>query len=222
MTVFYGVLDERTGRFAYANGVHNPPILIDRGGANPLETTGGVALGMFDGFDYADARVDMEPGARLVLFSDGVTEAFNDSDEAFGDDRLLETTRTLPGEQGPDQDVGDIVTAVDEFVGEAPRFDDITCVVPGYKGGNSRDPGAPEAPDEAIRIRIVETSKHVCSRIASDPDERPFGARPSRRGDRGAWRVPRLAGEMDPDRQPFARRADHEHRQLRLSGLRRA
>ena len=149
VTVFYGVLDERTGRFIYANGGHNPPILVDRDGANPLEMTGGVALGMFDGLDYADAHVDMEPGARLVLFSDGVTEAFNDSDEAFGDDRLLDTTRTLPDDQSPEQDVTDIVGAVDEFTGEAPQFDDITCVVLVYKGGDlSQDSAAPEAPDE--------------------------------------------------------------------------
>ena len=146
VTVFYGVLDERTGRFVYANGGHNPPILVDSAGATPLETTGGVALGMFDGLDYADAHVDMEPGARLVLFSDGVTEAFNDNDEAFGDDRLLDTTRALPGEQGPDQDVTDIVTAVDEFTGEAPQFDDITCVVLVYKGG----PHESEASDMVV------------------------------------------------------------------------
>ena len=148
VTLFYGVLDERTGRFVYANGGHNPPILVDSDGATPLKTTGGVALGMFDGLDYDDAHVDMEPGARLVLFSDGVTEAFNDDDEAFGDDRLLDTTRALPLEQGPDQDVSDIVNAVDEFAGDAPQFDDITCVVLVYKGAPSGKPGAPAAPDE--------------------------------------------------------------------------
>ena len=142
VTLFYGVLDERTGGFHYANGGHNPPILVTRDDATPLETTGGVALGMFDGLDYADARVDMETGSRLVLFSDGITEAFNDSDEAFGDDRLLSTARTLPEDQGPDQDVTDIVTAVDTFTGEAPQFDDITCVVLIYKGEQSRNSGA--------------------------------------------------------------------------------
>ena len=148
VTLFYGVLDERTGRFVYANGGHNPPILVDGDGATPLKTTGGVALGMFDGLDYDHAHVDMEPGARLVLFSDGVTEAFNDDDEAFGDDRLLDTTRALPLEQGPDQDVSDIVNAVDEFAGDAPQFDDITCVVLVYKGELSGKPGASAAPDE--------------------------------------------------------------------------
>ena len=142
VTLFYGVLDERNGRFVYANGGHNPPILVDGDGATPLKTTGGVALGMFDGLDYDDAYVDMEPGARLVLFSDGVTEAFNDRDEAFGDDRLLDATRALPEEQGPDEDVNDIVNAVDEFAGDAPQFDDITCVVLVYKGEQSRNSGA--------------------------------------------------------------------------------
>ena len=142
VTLFYAVLDERTGRFNYANGGHNPPILVDRDHANPLQMTGGVALGMFEGLDYDDAYVDMKPGSRLVLFSDGVTEAFNDSDEAFGDDRLLNAARTLPEAQGPDQDVTDIVTAVDEFTGEAPQFDDITCVVLVYKGENSKNSGA--------------------------------------------------------------------------------
>ena len=143
VTLFYGVLDERTGSFTYANGGHNPPILVGRDDASSLEPTGGVALGMFDGLDYTDAHVVMETGARLVLFSDGVTEAFNGSDEPFGDRRLLDTVHTLPEEQGPGQDVADIVTAVDEFTGEAPQFDDITCVVLIYKGEHSPRSGAP-------------------------------------------------------------------------------
>ncbi len=148
VTLFYGVLDERIGRFVYANGGHNPPILIDSAGANPLAMTGGVALGMFGGLDYADAHVDMEPGARLVLFSDGVTEAFNEREEEFGDDRLLDTARALPSEQSPEQDVTDIVSAVDEFAGEAPQFDDITCVVLTYRGESPEDSEAPESPEE--------------------------------------------------------------------------
>ena len=150
VTVFYGVLDDRTGRFVYANGGHNPPILVERHDSRPLETTGGVALGMFDGLDYDDAHVDMEPSARLVLFSDGVTEAFNDSDEPFGDARLLDTARTLPVAQGPKLDVTDIVRAVDDFTGEAPQFDDITCVVLCYNGELRAEHAAPEPPEAAV------------------------------------------------------------------------
>ena len=134
VTVFYGVLDERTGHFTYANGGHNPPILDDERGPRPLETTGGIALGMFDGLDYADTRVALEPGARMILFTDGVTEAFDARSEAYGDDRLLEAVRDLPRQQAPEQDVSDIVASVETFAGDAPQFDDITCVVFRFKG----------------------------------------------------------------------------------------
>ena len=149
VTVFYAVLDERSGRFTYANGGHNPPILADARGVRPLDTTGGVALAMFGGLDYADAYVDLEPGARLILFSDGVTEAFDANDEDFGDARLLDTVRILPAEQRPDGDVNDIVSAVQEFVGEAPQFDDITCVALRFKGPaqDARDAGDSAEPE---------------------------------------------------------------------------
>ena len=150
VTVFYAVLNERTGRCTYANGGHNPPVLVlsDRQGVHPLETTGGIALGMFDGLDYADASVDLEPGARLILFTDGVTEAFNADDEAFGDRRLLDAARGLPDDQGAVQDTADIVAAVEEFAGEAPQFDDITCVVLRFKGAAQREAAEP-SPDPA-------------------------------------------------------------------------
>ena len=139
VTVFYGVLDERTGHFTYANGGHNPPILVDGRGPRPLETTGGIALGMFDSLDYEDTRVVLEPGARMILFSDGVTEAFNAHSEAYGDDRLLEAARGLPRQQTPEQDVSDIVASVEAFAGDAPQFDDITCVVFRFKGPTQED-----------------------------------------------------------------------------------
>ncbi len=150
VTLFYGVLDERTGVFTYANGGHNPPILVGHDDALPLETTGGVALGMFPGLDYAAAQVGMDVGFRLVLFSDGITEAFNETEELFGDERLLATTRTLPQVDNPDEDVNHIVTAVDEFAGEAPQFDDITCVVLIYKGGFSDGEIQPDTADETV------------------------------------------------------------------------
>ena len=148
VTVFYGVLDERSGRFTYANGGHNPPILADDNGVRPLKTTGGVALGMFGQLDYAEASVELTPGARLILITDGVTEAFNTRSEDFGERRLLDTARALP-DQRPDEDVRDIVAAVETFAGEEPQFDDITCVVLTFKDPkrDDRDDGSPPGAD---------------------------------------------------------------------------
>ena len=148
VTVFYGVLDERTGRFAYANGGHEPPILVDGHGVRPLETTSGVALGMFGGLDYGGALIDLEPGARLLLFTDGVTEAFNAEEEAFGDKRLVDFARRLPEVQKPAGDLEAMVATVEGFVGEAPQFDDITCVVLRFKG-HARE----TAPRGAVDLR---------------------------------------------------------------------
>ena len=153
VTVFYGVLDERTGHFTYANGGHNPPILVDGRGSHPLETTGGVALGMFDGLDYDDKRVVLEPGARMILFTDGVTEAFDAHSEAFGDQRLLDAAGDLREGQAPERDVEEIVAAVETFAGDAPQFDDITCVVLRFRGPFH---GETSCGDLAVRGRLPE------------------------------------------------------------------
>ena len=131
ITVFYGLLDERTGQFLYANGGHNPPVLVDSQGARMLPLTGGVALGMFGGLEYTDACIDLEAGSKLVFTTDGVTEAINSDLKEFGDERLLQTIANLP-EQTPSEDVRDIVGAVESFVGGEPQFDDITCMVLRY------------------------------------------------------------------------------------------
>lgn len=133
VTVFYGVLEEDSGRFTFANGGHDPPIISDRNGTRELETTGGIMLGMFPGYEFADASVMLERDSRLVLTTDGISEAFNAQSEAFGNQRLLDLLRAMPA-QAPEADLADITGAVKAFAGDAPQFDDITCVVLRYRG----------------------------------------------------------------------------------------
>lgn len=128
VTLFCAILDERTGKLVYANGGHNPPIVRDSKGTRTLKTTDGIVLGMFGDMEFENGYFDLEPDSTLVMFTDGIPEAFDINDEAFGDDRLLDTVARLP-KQNAAGDVQFIFDQVNEFVADAPQFDDIACIV---------------------------------------------------------------------------------------------
>ena len=129
VTVFYCILDPATGVLRYANGGHNPPyILRANGSIEALEGAGGLVLGVMPGMRYPDHTVQLQRGDRLVLYTDGVTEAFNPADEAYGVERL--TAEIQAHGKGPTADlVEKICGSVTSFAGAAPQSDDITLTV---------------------------------------------------------------------------------------------
>ncbi|HYM01257.1 MAG TPA: SpoIIE family protein phosphatase [Blastocatellia bacterium] len=90
ITFFYAVLDSKKKRIEYSNAGHNAPILIRRDGSLERLDRGGAVLGAFPDWDYEDAVIDLCQGDRLIMFTDGVTEATNAADEEFGEKRLLD------------------------------------------------------------------------------------------------------------------------------------
>jgi sigma-B regulation protein RsbU (phosphoserine phosphatase) len=88
-TFFFGVYDGRTGRLAYTNAGHPPPILIRAGEALRLQTNG-MVVGAFPFAEYGESEIELKPGDLLVCFTDGITEADNEYDEMFGEERLVE------------------------------------------------------------------------------------------------------------------------------------
>ncbi len=88
VTFFYGILDAATRQFEFCNAGHPPPLLIDTSGSFRRLPAGGVVLGMFDNAEYANAIVGLAPGDRLLLFTDGITEAFSPAGEEFGEERV--------------------------------------------------------------------------------------------------------------------------------------
>jgi sigma-B regulation protein RsbU (phosphoserine phosphatase) len=142
VTVFYGILDPATGTLTYSNAGHNPPYLlggrqdsVSGGDAEPtvtvqeLTNTGPpLGLRMFQDLTWEQNSVQVGAGDVLVLYSDGVTEAQDVSEELFEEERLLRVLHANVGYSA--QRIQDaLIGEVHGFVGQAPQSDDITVMV---------------------------------------------------------------------------------------------
>ncbi|MCA9969149.1 MAG: PP2C family protein-serine/threonine phosphatase [Anaerolineales bacterium] len=130
VTVFYAVLDPRTGRIVYCNAGHNPPYVLQAGNGSAPCALGRTAipLGILEDAEWQYGEILLRPGDVLVMYTDGVTEAQNDLADFFGEERLLDIVsrnRHRSAEAIEDK----IVSAIYDFVGDEPQFDDITLMV---------------------------------------------------------------------------------------------
>ena len=126
-TVFYSEFDDRTGCLRYANCGHLPALLLRLGGCvERLEATSAVA-GLFSDWECRTAERGLIPGDLLAIYTDGITEAFNDSDEEFGEERLIEALQAHRN-LSPSDLVAAILEEVRRFSPQEQR-DDITLIV---------------------------------------------------------------------------------------------
>jgi len=128
VTVLYAVIDTDSGKVTYANGGHNPPMLVKQdGSASLLPMPGGIALGMFDTVPFSNSQYQLETGDTLFLYTDGITEAVNRQGEFFEEERMLDVASKaiIAGSSDP---VNDIVQAVHTFSQGLDQTDDITCI----------------------------------------------------------------------------------------------
>ncbi|MDH3216360.1 MAG: SpoIIE family protein phosphatase [Candidatus Krumholzibacteria bacterium] len=127
-TVFIGIFDRSTGEFEYANAGHNHPVLMRADGTSePLEA-GGTILGIFPGADFVTETVVLDAGDLLFLYTDGVTETRNATDEEYGEDRLLDLLRRHR-ERPADGVVETVLRDLGGFQATEPLQDDRTCLV---------------------------------------------------------------------------------------------
>jgi sigma-B regulation protein RsbU (phosphoserine phosphatase) len=121
VTLFFGILDVTTGMLTYTNAGHNPAHLLNVDGTvNILSEVHGPMVGAMPGIKYEQEQLRLEIDSKLILYTDGVTEAFNNLNEAFGDDRLLACIEQS-NELGTKYIVNGIFEAVDRFVEGAER-----------------------------------------------------------------------------------------------------
>ena len=126
-TFFYGVYDPKSLEFMYVNGGHNPPMIFRGDQVLRLEE-GGPVVGLFGPAQYTQGIVTLEHGDTLVLFTDGVSEAMNDAEEEFDEERLIAAVRGGAG-LPPTALIDRVFVACDAFADGAPQHDDMTMVV---------------------------------------------------------------------------------------------
>src|SRR5215213_4710443 len=129
LTLFYGELDPETGGLVYSNGGHNTPALIRRSGELVMLDQGGLPVGLMPGVSYQEGSVRFEPNDVLVIYSDGITESVNDTDEEeFGEERLFDVVKThMHRSAAAIRDRID--EALSRFVGTAAPVDDMTLMI---------------------------------------------------------------------------------------------
>jgi phosphoserine phosphatase RsbU/P len=128
VTLFYAELDPKQGMLTFLNAGHNPPLIVHSGGTMEQLAAGGLPLGIMPNADFREGRTQLHPGDVLVVYSDGVTEAYNPKGEEFGPTRLYEVvSRNIDSSAAGIRDR--IEAALTKFCQGTPAADDITLVI---------------------------------------------------------------------------------------------
>ena len=134
VTVWLGILDLRDGTLVAANAGHEYPVLRQPDGDFELiKDKHGFVIGGMSGVRYRPYTLQLRPGAKLFLYTDGVAEATNAKEELFGTDRMIEALRAAQ-DLRPQDVLASVNRAVDAFVQDAPQFDDLTMLCVQYNG----------------------------------------------------------------------------------------
>ncbi|MBQ9661300.1 MAG: SpoIIE family protein phosphatase [Bacteroidales bacterium] len=129
VTLFVARINLKTMRMDYCNAGHNPPVVIPPDGAPRfLPVKSNLAAGLLEQFPYESEAVDLVPGTRLIVYTDGVTEAENDSLELYGEDRMLANIGLLEADMDEKAVVQHIYRSVKAFAAGRPQSDDITIM----------------------------------------------------------------------------------------------
>ncbi|MBR3474131.1 MAG: SpoIIE family protein phosphatase [Oscillospiraceae bacterium] len=134
VTVWLGILEISTGKLTAANGGHEYPALRRAEGVFELvRDKHGLVLGAMDGVLCKEYELQLKPGDRLFVYTDGVPEATAADNGMFGKERMLAALNESP-DGSPDQILRNVRRAVDDFVQGAEQFDDLTMLCLKYKG----------------------------------------------------------------------------------------
>lgn len=134
VTVFYGVLDTRTGEVRYCNGGHNLPYIVRKeGNIEEIENTSGLLLGKIEPIEFETKTFQLQAGDKILMFTDGVTEATAENGDMYEEPRL-EAFLQKHHQDDLNKTVRGLLVDVLKFMGKADQSDDITILSVGYNG----------------------------------------------------------------------------------------
>ena len=137
VTVWLGILELSTGKLTAANAGHEFPALRQPNEKFELyKDKHGFVIGGMEGVRYKEYEIQLEPGSKLFVYTDGVAEATSAEQELYGTERMIDALNTDP-DATPQQILKNVRASVDGFVKEAEQFDDLTMLCIEYKGANS-------------------------------------------------------------------------------------
>ena len=128
VTLWLGILEISTGKLTFTNAGHDDAAICRKDGIfELLETRHGMVLGAFEDVVYEDEVAQLQPGDKIFLYTDGIPEAMNTENKMYSIDRML-ATLTANRDKAPGKILENLKKNVEEFVGEAPQFDDLTML----------------------------------------------------------------------------------------------
>ena len=131
VTAIYGVLNIKSGTLDYVAAGHQPPFLLRGDSVTELDRTGGIGMCLTRDFTFEARSVHLEPNDRIVMFTDGVTEAKDGDNELFSESRVIDCLQQSNGSSAAEQ-VRDVLRAVEDFTDGSPQADDITLLALSY------------------------------------------------------------------------------------------
>lgn len=169
VTMFYCIVDLRTGQLVYSNGGHNSPYIVrGDGSVEELEPTKDVSVGAMENTTYIEKEAKLNPGDTLFLFTDGITEAFDADYQMFDEDRLV-TSLSKAHTRPVAEMLQSVLSDVQDFVGDHEQSDDLTCLAfrftslmkPKERRRSFRTIAEPLEPDAQMTIELVSNQERV-------------------------------------------------------------
>lgn len=150
VTMISGIINLRTGYIELCNAGHNPPLVLSKDGmVERLNLFSAIPLGIQEYQGYQTEKVQLAPGDRLVLYTDGVTEAINKSNEFYHEKQLKEVLQKYQSEDVPNL-VKEVVRSIHDFSAGVEQADDITLLILGYQKSSNQV----ELPAETRELRV--------------------------------------------------------------------